>query len=203
MGSASTANLPIALNQPFRAREFTESAWTASMELVGADADLGAQAELAAVIEPRARVDDRPPRYRPPLTNRRAAEAGSRVTIASVCPEPCRAMCASAASRRVDHAGRRAIRSRYSVSPVRGLTARASSLGTTCAATPRVAAELDLVLGLHERPGDDAAERTPATASRWTKSCLEPRCRCPAGVVPSRIDDDPRPPSRGRRVASR
>src|SRR3954454_13148226 len=51
-------DLAVAVDDPLGARQLAEAAGAAGVVLVGADADLGAQAELATVVEPSAGVDD-------------------------------------------------------------------------------------------------------------------------------------------------
>src|SRR5690348_9098736 len=51
-GSDSPPDLAVAVDDPLGAGQLAEAAGAAGVELVGADADLGAQAELAAVVEP-------------------------------------------------------------------------------------------------------------------------------------------------------
>jgi hypothetical protein len=52
-----SSDLPISVNNVLVASQFIDAAGAASVEFVGADANFGAQAELAAVIEPRAGID--------------------------------------------------------------------------------------------------------------------------------------------------
>src|SRR5437588_9361475 len=53
----SFADLAVAVDDPLGGGQLAEAAGAAGVELVGADADLGAEAELAAVVEPGAGVD--------------------------------------------------------------------------------------------------------------------------------------------------
>jgi hypothetical protein len=66
------------------------------MQPVGADADLGAESELEAVVEPRARVPEDRGAVDP--ARNRAAAPPSAVTIASLCAEPSLLMVAMASS---------------------------------------------------------------------------------------------------------
>src|SRR5262249_17563924 len=50
-------NLSVAVDDPLGAGQLAEAGGASGVELVGADADLGAEAELAAVVEPGAGVD--------------------------------------------------------------------------------------------------------------------------------------------------
>jgi len=59
-------HLPVAVDYIFIGCQFPQAARAAGMEFVRADADLGAEAEFAPVIEPRAGVDH----------DRRAVDAG-------------------------------------------------------------------------------------------------------------------------------
>src|SRR5271157_1708674 len=59
--SASRRSLPdlsVAEDDPLGAGQLAQATRAAGVVLVGADADLGTQAELAAVVEPGAGVDD-------------------------------------------------------------------------------------------------------------------------------------------------
>src|SRR5205823_1251211 len=52
--STSLADLAVAVDDPLGAGQLAEAAGASGVELVGADADLGAEAKLAAVVEPGA-----------------------------------------------------------------------------------------------------------------------------------------------------
>src|SRR5438046_1958023 len=58
MACVSDASLSVAVNDPLGAGQLAQSAGTAGVILVGADANLGAEAKLAAVVEPGAGVDN-------------------------------------------------------------------------------------------------------------------------------------------------
>src|SRR5271157_3934010 len=73
--SASRRSLPdlsVAEDDPLGAGQLAQATRAAGVVLVGADADLGTQAELAAVVEPGAGVDDHG-RAVTPATKPRAA----------------------------------------------------------------------------------------------------------------------------------
>ncbi len=105
---------------------------------------------------------------------KRSAMAASLVTIASVWPEPCLAMCASAASRPSTIATARSA-SRNSVSQslsLAGADARIERLCRRIAAQyrTRVQQRRDKRLGLTDRPGRSAAfpaPRRPPSGAAW------------------------------------
>src|SRR2546423_1212464 len=51
------ANLSVSVDHVFVTCQFFKPAGTAGVEFVGADTDFGAEAELATIVESRARVD--------------------------------------------------------------------------------------------------------------------------------------------------
>src|SRR5437762_12322395 len=67
--SSSLPDLSVSVNYPLVRRQLFQAARAASMKLVGANPDLRAQAELIAVVEPRAGVDH----------HRRAIDAGGEL----------------------------------------------------------------------------------------------------------------------------